>query len=83
MTLRYDEPKVWVFGSVARGDARPDSDLDLLVDFAEPASALEQAALQNALEDLLGCPVHVTATSGLGVMRARTREHIEREAVLL
>jgi uncharacterized protein len=83
VTLRHGAPKVWVFGSVARGDARPDSDLDLLVDFAELASTLEQAALQNALENLLGCSVHVMTTSGLGMARTHTREQIEQEAVLL
>lgn len=82
VTSRHGEPKVWVFGSVARGDARPDSDLDLLVDFAEPVSTVKQAALQNALEDLLHCPVHVMTTSDLGVARTHTREQIEREAVL-
>jgi uncharacterized protein len=68
---------------VARGEARPDSDLDLLVDFGEPASTFEQAALQGALEDLLGCPVHVMTTQDLRVAHQDTREQIEREGIRL
>ena len=46
-------------------------------------SLFAQAALQNALEDLLGCRVHVTTTQGLNYAREDTRERIEREAVAL
>ncbi|MFZ0383143.1 MAG: nucleotidyltransferase family protein [Solirubrobacteraceae bacterium] len=80
---RHGAPAVWIFGSVARGEARCDSDLDLLVDFGEPASTFEQAALQGALEDLLGCPVHAMTTDGLRAARAHTREQIGREAIQL
>jgi len=51
-----------VFGSVVRGDAGPESDLDLLVDMADRRSVFERAALQGDLEDLLGCRVHVITT---------------------
>ncbi|MFZ0378031.1 MAG: nucleotidyltransferase family protein [Solirubrobacteraceae bacterium] len=79
----HGAPTLWIFGSVARGEARPDSDLDVLVDFAASASTFEQAALQRALEDLLACPVHVMTTTGLSVARLHTRERIEREAIRL
>jgi uncharacterized protein len=69
-----------VFGSVARGDTVPGSDLDLLVDMDEGRTLFDQAALQNDLEELLGCPVHVTTTGGLSRARADTRERIEQEA---
>lgn len=74
---------VRVFGSVARGEIGPGSDLDLLVEMGKRRSLFEQAALQNDLEDLLGCPVHVVTTAGLGYARDDTRERIEREAVSL
>jgi predicted nucleotidyltransferase len=45
-----------VFGSVARGEPAPDSDLDLLVDMGDGAGLFKQAALQGALEDLPGLP---------------------------
>jgi uncharacterized protein len=74
---------VHVFGSVARDDARPGRDLDVLVDMGDGPSLFEQAALQSDLEDLLQCPVHVVTTNGLKYARDHTREQIEREAVPL
>ena len=71
------------FGSVVWGAAGPDSDVDILIDMGDRRSLFAQAALQNALEDLLGCRVHVTTTQGLNYAREDTRERIEREAVPL
>ena len=59
------------------------SDLDVLVDVGAGASLLTVAALQNDLEDLLGCPVHVVTTSGLKYAREHVPEQIEGEAVPL
>lgn len=74
---------VRVFGSVARGDAPPGSDLDLLVEMGEGPSLFEQAALQSDLQDLLQCAVHVAITNGFKYAGDHTREQIEREAVPL
>jgi uncharacterized protein len=54
-----------VFGSVARGSATQKSDLDLLVDFDEGASAFDQIGLIQDLEVLFGRPVDVAEPSGL------------------
>ena len=72
-----------MFGSVARGDARPESDVDVLVELGERRGLFDLAALQHDLEDLLGCPVHVMTTSGLREAHSDTREEIEREAAQL
>jgi predicted nucleotidyltransferase len=74
---------VRIFGSIARGDAGPGSDLDVLVEMRDRPSLLEQAALQADLEELLGCPVHVVTTGGLVHAREHTRERIEHEAISL
>jgi uncharacterized protein len=74
---------VRIFGSLARGDSVPGSDLDVLVDMGDGPSLFEQAALQGDLEDLLGCPVHVVTTSGLTHAREHTRDRIEHEALSL
>jgi predicted nucleotidyltransferase/DNA-binding XRE family transcriptional regulator len=54
-----------VFGSVARGDDRPGSDVDLLVTFEPDASLLDQAGLIADLEELLGTRVDVVSDRGL------------------
>jgi predicted nucleotidyltransferase len=51
--------RIAVFGSVAREQARPDSDLDLLVDFEPGASLLDHVGLFQDLEELLGVGVDV------------------------
>lgn len=70
---------VRVFGSVARGQSRPDSDLDLLV--AMNGGLFSQAALRAELEQLLGCPVHLVREGALDDPHARAR--IEAKAAAL
>lgn len=83
VAARHGASTIRVFGSVARGDAGPGSDLDILVEMSDRRSLFEEAALQGNLEELLGCPVHVVTTGGLSYARERAREHIESEAVSL
>ena len=54
-----------VFGSVARGDDRPDSDLDLLIDLEEGRSLLDLIGIQQDLEDYLGRKVDVHTVRSL------------------
>ncbi len=69
-----------VFGSVARGEAGPESDVDLLVDIdpARRISLLGFIEIQLALEDLLGAKVDLVERSAV---RERWRELIMKEAV--
>ncbi len=69
-----------VFGSCARGDAGPLSDVDLLVDAAAPTSSWFPAGLIVDLEDLLGCRVDIVTERGLDPL---IRERVLREAVPL
>jgi predicted nucleotidyltransferase len=66
ITARYGAHDVRVFGSVARGEAAADSDLDLLVtwDYAH-MTPWGSAALWDELEALLGRPVDITSERGL------------------
>lgn len=71
---------LWVFGSVARGDAGADSDVDLAADFAPDAnmSLVSLASLRAALSDLLGAPADLVARSALP---PAVREAADREGV--
>lgn len=62
--------RVRVVGSVARGEAAPGSDVDLLVDFEERASSLDVVGLRLALSDLLGNTVDILSAS---VLRPETQ----------
>jgi predicted nucleotidyltransferase len=54
-----------VFGSVARDEDGPDSDVDFLVEFEPGASILDQVHLEPDLQALLGCDVDVVPLGGL------------------
>ena len=69
---------VRVFGSVARGEERPDSDVDLLVSLEPGRTLLDLARLELELEDLLGHPVDVVTADGL---REPVRSAALRDAV--
>ena len=56
---------VRVFGSAARGEAGPDSDIDFLVTMDSGRSLLDHVALVQDLEDLLDCKVHVVTEKAL------------------
>ena len=69
-----------VFGSVVRGSAGPDSDIDLLVDFTASPSFEQSMDLKLALEDLLSISVDLVTRRGL---RAELRQRIEDKAIPL
>jgi predicted nucleotidyltransferase len=65
-------------GSVARGDDEPGSDIDLLVDFTDDATLLDEVGLRLALGDLLQVEVDVVAGDTL---RGEIRDRVLGEAV--
>ena len=56
---RHKAEKLWVFGSCARKEERPDSDVDLLVKFGDGASLFDQGAMRTGLSSILGQSVDV------------------------
>ncbi len=71
---------VRVFGSVARGTASTNSDIDFLVEFPPSYRLLDHAGLLNDLQELLGCPVDVAVEANL---REEIRPYILKDAVAL
>jgi predicted nucleotidyltransferase len=65
LAARHGAKTVRVFGSAARGEARPDSDIDFLVEMEEGRSLLDLVALGQDLEELLGRKVEVVEPEGL------------------
>jgi len=65
LAAKYGIRRVRLFGSVARGNAGPESDLDVLVDFEPGRSLLDQVGFEQDLEALLGCRVEVVAEGGI------------------
>ena len=62
---RHGAHNVRVFGSVARGEAEPQSDVDLLVDMEPGRSLLDLGSLHAELQELLGRKVDVVTEGGL------------------
>ncbi len=66
-----------VFGSVARDEAGPDSDVDVLVEFEGEPTFKRYATLYDRLEEMLPCPVDLVTAESL---RLPMREFVERDA---
>ena len=86
--LRVHEPelraagvaRLSLFGSTARNEARPESDIDLLAAFddAQSLSLLDMIGIENRLTDLLGQPVDLIEE---GTLKPRAQANVSREAV--
>ena len=78
---RYHGSNVRVFGSVARGDAQPDSDIDFLVDVPAGVSLFDLGGMHYDLGELLGLDVDVVYFHA--ETRPEFRSSVEREVVAL
>lgn len=65
LAAQHGARNVRIFGSMARGDAGPSSDVDFLVDMDSERSLFDMADLVSALEDLLGRKVDVVTENSL------------------
>ena len=80
IAARHGATDVRLIGSVARGEARPDSDVDLLVTWSEGTSLLNHAALMLELERLLGRKVDIASD---GWVKPSIRNSVYRDAIAL
>jgi len=76
IVLLYDVKQLSLFGSVARDEARDDSDVDLLVEFEHQATFDHYMDLKFYLEELLHQPVDLVTNNAL---KPRMRTLIEQE----
>ncbi|HLI51251.1 MAG TPA: nucleotidyltransferase domain-containing protein [Thermomicrobiaceae bacterium] len=81
IAARHGAHNVRVFGSVARGEVGPESDLDLLVDFEPDRSLLDQGALLMDMQGLF--PELRVDIFEVGSLRPRVRIAALRDAVTL
>ncbi len=77
IAAKYGARNIRLFGSVARGDASQDSDVDFLVDLEPGRSLFDLGGLLMDLQDLLACNVDVVTERGL---RPRIRDRVLKEA---
>ncbi|MDP1646920.1 MAG: nucleotidyltransferase family protein [Rubrivivax sp.] len=75
---RFGVRRLALFGSLARGTAREDSDVDILVGFDEPPTPSAFFGVQFYIEDLLGLPVDLVTETAL---RPELRPYVERDAI--
>ena len=57
--------RVRIFGSFARGTARPDSDVDVLVDLQPGSDLFDLIAIKHGIEDILGREVHIVTEEAI------------------
>lgn len=67
-----------IFGSYARGDEKPDSDIDLLVEMPSNASLIELSGLKQDLEEVLSKRVDVVTQ---GAINSRLKPFIEKDLI--
>ena len=78
LAARFGVKRLALFGSVARGTARNDSDVDVLVGFDRVPTPNQLFGAQFYLEDLLGCAVDLVTETAL---RPQFRPYVERDAI--
>ncbi len=77
---RYGTRNIRVFGSVARGDAGPESDVDFLVELEPGRNLFDLGGFLYEVRELLGRPVDVVTEKGL---REHVRSKVLKDAVPL
>ncbi len=80
IAARHGARTVRIFGSVARGEAGPGSDVDILVNLNPGRSLLDIVAIKQDLEDLLGRKVDVVTEAAISPY---IREQVLKEAITL
>lgn len=78
IVARFGVRSLALFGSTARDEVGPESDVDVLVDFADPVTFDNYMDTKFFLEDLLGARVDLVTVEGL---KPRARPYVERDLI--
>ena len=71
---KHKAEKLWVFGSCARREERPDSDVDFLVTFNPHTTIFDYVRMQDSLSRFLGCNVDVVDSDVMNTEQCFARE---------
>ena len=82
LAQKYKVLRIFVFGSCARKEETPDSDIDLIAEFGDKATLFDQAGLEFALSDYFHCPVDVVSYKRLR-KKDRFSQNVRREMLEL
>lgn len=77
---KYNVKSIRIFGSYARGEANPESDLDVIVEFYERKSLFELVGIEQELEDKLGIKVDLLTKESIS---PHLIDRIEKESKLV
>lgn len=75
---KFQVESLAVFGSVSRGSASPESDIDILVRYRETPGLFAFLDLKRYLEEIIGRPVDLVTE---GALKKQLKEHILHEAI--
>ncbi|MBE0433265.1 nucleotidyltransferase family protein [candidate division WOR-3 bacterium] len=78
LLLKEGASRIAVFGSFARGEARHDSDVDILVDFKERKSLLDLARIERVISENLGMKIDLLTEKAISpYLIDRIKEEME------
>jgi uncharacterized protein len=80
LAASYGVHNVRIFGSLARGESSPSSDIDFLVDLDPDRTLMDLGGLLTGLQEILHVPVDIATER---MLRPKVRDRALREAVLL
>ncbi len=75
---RFKVKSIGIFGSYVRGEATPESDIDILVEFTGPVSLLHIVSIENYISDILGIKADVVPVKNV---RKELKGYILKEAI--
>jgi len=78
--VKHGIKRILVFGSYARNEATPKSDLDLIVDFPEGTSLLDHVGIEIELSEALNMKIDLLSRNGISPY---IKDHMLKEAIVI